>query len=131
MGWINIAGIALAFGALGQDLLLGHLTDRVPFWLVFVPLWMPGLLVYVISFCKVAPCSPGRFAQLLIIAMVWYSIDTAVCELVWLLVPSARSHAYSAAVPHTLCYGCAVTFIVLIRGVRIGRTHHENDSESV
>ena len=126
MEWINIAAFALAFGALGQALLLGHLTDRIPFWLVFIPLWMPGLLIYVISFCRVAPCGPRRFAQLLIVAMAWYSIDTVVCELLWLLIPSARSHTYSAAIPHTLCYGSAVSFMVLIRGVRIARTHQKN-----
>ena len=131
MGKINIAGWVLAPGAAGQALLLGHSIDKVPFWLIFVPLCVPWLLVYAISFCKVAPCGPGRFAQLLIIAMSWYSYNTLVCELVWLLVPKAHSHMYSAAIPHLLCYGSAASFIVLIRAVRDARNYRASHPEAV
>jgi hypothetical protein len=131
MGRINIAGWVLSLGALGQTLLLGHLLDRIPFWLIFVPLFGPYLLAFVISFCKVAPCGPGRFAQILIIAMTWYSVDTLMCELVWLLVPTGRSHMYSAAIPHALCYGSAVSFIVLIRAARDARNHQDNQPASI
>ena len=128
MGRVNIAGWALLFGAVGQTLLLGHSIDRVPTWLVFVPLLGPWLLVYVISFCRVAPCGPGRFAQMLIIAMAWYSLNTLACELVWLLVPTGRSHIYGAAIPHALCYGSALSFIELIRAVRDLRKYQAHHS---
>lgn len=131
MGKINIAGWTLALGAAGQARLLGHLIDKVPFWLIFVPLCVPWLLVYVISFCRVAPCGPGRFAQLLIIAMVWYSCNTIACELIWLLIPTSHPDAYSAAIPHLLCYGSAASFIVLIRAVRDARNYHANHPEPV
>jgi hypothetical protein len=131
MGKINIAGWALLLGALGQALLLGHLSDRVPSWLTLVPLAGPWLLVYVISFCRVAPCGPRRFAQILTFAMAWYSFNTLGCELVWLLFPTGRSHMYSAAIPHTLCYGSAVSFIVLIRAVRDARNYQMNHPETV
>jgi hypothetical protein len=126
VGRINIAGWALLVGAVGQALLLGHSTDRIPTWLIIMPLLGPWLVVYVISFCRVAPCGPGRFAQILVIAMAWYSFDTFVCELVWLLIPSGRSHVYGAAVPHVLSYGGAVSFIVLIRAVRDVRNLQAN-----
>jgi hypothetical protein len=128
MGRINIAGWTLLFGAIGQALLLGNTMDRVPHWLMWVPLFGPWLLVYVISFCRVAPCGPGRFAQLLIVSMAWYSLDTLACELVWLLVPAGRSHMYSAVVPHALCYGSALSFIVLIGAVRHARNYQANNS---
>lgn len=131
MGKINIAGWTLALGAAGQARLLGHLIDKVPFWLVFVPLSGPWLLVYVISFCRVAPCSPNRFAQLLIIAMSWYSFDALACELVWLLIPKGRSQMFSAAIPHALSYGSALSFIVLMRAVRDARNYRASHPEAV
>lgn len=120
---------ALALGAIGQALLTGHLLDRVPHWLVFVPLLGPWLIGHVISFCRVAPCSPGRFAQILIFAMAWYSVDTLVCELIWLLFPASRSQIYSAIIPHALCWGSALSFIVLVRGVRNAREYQANHPE--
>jgi hypothetical protein len=126
MGRVNIAGWALGFGAVGQSLLLGHSIDRIPLWLILVPLCGPWLMVYVISFCRVAPCGPGRFAQILIVAMAWYSVDTLVCELVWLLVPTGRSQMYAPAIPHALCYGSAVGFTVLIHAVRDARNYQAN-----
>ena len=131
MGRINIAGWGLAVGAVGQALLLGHLSDRVPSWLIFVPSCGPWLLVYVISFCRVAPCGPGRFAQILIVAIAWYSINKFACELIWLLVPASRSQMYSAVIPHALCLGSAFSFIVLIRAVRDAREYRTNHPEAV
>jgi hypothetical protein len=130
MGIINIAGYLLAAGALGQALMLGNVPHRVPFWLVFVPLLGPFLLVYVISFCRVAPCGPLRFAQLLTIAMAWYVIDTLGCESIWLFVPASRSHMYSPAIPHVLSYGCAISFVVLTRAVCDARKHAKDHPES-
>ena len=127
---INISAFGLAFGAVGQSLLLGHLLDRYPHWFAFAPLLGPWLLVYVISFCRVAPCTPSRFRQLLVIAMAWYSLDTVVCDLLWLLVPSSRSSNYSATIPHVLCYGCTLTFIVLIRAVRSAQSYQFEDPQS-
>ena len=121
MGKINIAGFALSLGAVGQALLLAHWIGSVS--LLVVALLGPYLLVHVISFCRVAPCGPGRFAQILIIAMAWYSFDTFACELVWLLAPTRRSDTIVAAIAHALCYGSAISFIVLIPAVRDARNH--------
>ena len=130
MGTINIAGWALLIGAMGQALMLGGFIKTIPFWLIFVPLLGPWLLVYVISFCRVAPCGPRRFARLLTIAMTWYSTDTLVCESVWLFVPASHSHIYPAAIPHALSYGSAVSFIVLLRAVRDARKYATDHPES-
>jgi hypothetical protein len=123
VGRINVAGYGLALGALGQSLLLNRFVGKMPFWLYFVPLLGPWLLVHVISFCRVAPCGPRRFAQMLIIAMAWYTFDTLVCELVWLLDPAGRSLMYSAAIPLVLCYGSAAVFIVFVSAVREARKY--------
>jgi hypothetical protein len=131
VGKINVASWALLLGAVGHALLLGRLMDRVPHWLLFVPLFGPWLLGYVISFCRVAPCGPGRFAQILIVAIAWYSINTFACELIWLLVPASRSQMYSAVIPHALCLGSAFSFIVLIRAVRDAREYRTNHPEAV
>jgi hypothetical protein len=118
MGRVNICGYVLGLGAVGQSLLLGNAIHKVPFWVVFIPLLVPFLMVHVISFCRVAPCGPRRFAQILTIAMAWYIADTLVCQLVWGLIPAARSHVYSAIIPHVLAYACAGSFIILVRAVR-------------
>ena len=130
MGKINIASWVLGLGAVGQTLMLGNTVKQVPSWLVILPLLGPWLLIYVISLCRVAPCGRRRFAQLLKVAMVWYAADSIVCELVWCLVPSARSHIYSAVIPHLLTYGCAISFIVFLRAVRPAREYLDQQPES-
>lgn len=130
MGKINIAGWGLWFGAIGQALLLYDLIGRAPYWFTYVALLGPWLLVFVISFCRVAPCGPARFAQILTLAMAWYSLDTLVCELVWLFVAKDKSHLYVAALAHALCYGSAATFTVLIRAVRDARNYQSNHPAS-
>ena len=131
MGKISVAAWALLLGAVGQALLLGHLLDNVPDWLIFAPLCGPWLIGYAISFCRVAPCGPGRFAQILIFAMAWYSFDTFVCEMIWLFVPAGRSRMYIAVIPHGLCLVGALSFIVLIRGVRHAREYQTNHPEAI
>jgi hypothetical protein len=129
MGKINITAYGLAVGTLGQSLLLGNLFDRVPHWLMLALLG-PWLLLHVISFCRLAPCGPRRFAQLLIIAMAWYSLDTVMCELVWLFVPTSRSCMYSETLPHVLCYGGALAFIPLSRAIRWARDYQSDEPKS-
>ena len=131
MGKISVASWALLLGAVGQALLLGPLLDKVPDWLIFAPLCGPWLIVYVISFCRVAPCGPGRFVQILIFSMAWYSFDAFVCEMIWLVVPASRSQMYGAVIPHALCLGGALSFIVLIGGVRHAREYQTNHTEAV
>lgn len=117
MGKINIAGYGLAVGALGQTLLLSKVLQRLPSWFILVPLLGPWLLVHVISFCRVPPCGPRRFAQILIIAMTWYSLDTFVIdviEMMWILLPTRPSDWSVTTIAHALCYGSVVSFIVLI-----------------
>jgi hypothetical protein len=127
MGRVNIVGLGLALGALGQGLLIGPFHYKVLSWLVIATLAGPYLLVYPIPFCRVEPCGPGRFAQILVIAMVWYSIDTFVCELFWLLAPTGRTHDVPIAViAHGLCYGSALGFIELRRAVRDARNFEAN-----
>ena len=91
----------------------------------------PWLVGHVISFCRVAPCGPGRFAQILIFAMAWYSADALVAESIWLLAPASRSQMYSAVIPHVLCWGSAFNFIVLIRGVRNAREYQAHNPEPI
>lgn len=131
MGKINVASWALLLGAVGQALLLGHCVDRLPHWLIEALLFGPWLVIYVISFCRVAPCSPLRFAQILIAALAWYSLNTLVCELVWLLIPASRFQTYSAVIPHALSWGSALSFIVLIRAVRDARAYQMNRPQAV
>lgn len=134
MGRVNITGYVLCFGAVGQMLMLGHAVRGIPLWLNFTPLLIPFLLLHVVSFTRVSPCGPRRFAQILTIAMAWYVADTGACELVWLLLPAARSHVYSALVPHVIAYGCAVSFIVPVRAAREARRyaldHPENATDT-
>jgi hypothetical protein len=82
---------------LEQALLLGHLIDRVTSWLMFMPLCGPWLLVYVISFCRVVLCGPGRFVQILIIAIPQPQLDDVSFELL------RRSEQPTAVVHETIC----------------------------
>jgi hypothetical protein len=62
--------------------------------------------------------------------MCWYSLDTIVCELLWISAPMATSRVVDGVIAHAIAYGGAISFIVLIRAVRYVRTFAENDPES-
>jgi len=125
MGRINVAGWGLMFGAVGQAVLLHTRFSKVPFWMFYVPLFTPWLLVYTISFCRVAPCGPRRFAQILMLSMVWYSINTLLSELSWLFVRTAPSPVFLVVLPHALIAIGACSFFVLVPAVRMAREHEK------
>jgi hypothetical protein len=130
MGKINVAAYGMALGTIGQALLLARRFGAFPSWALFLPLLGPWILVHVISFCRVAPCGPKRFAHILISSMWWYSFDTLVCELLWMFAPTGNSRFADAVVAHAFAYGGAISFIALIRAVREARTFAENHPES-
>jgi len=129
MGTINVAAYGMALGAIGQALLLTRRLGAFPIWPIFVLLLGPWILAHVISFCRVAPSGPRRFALLLSVAIWWYSFDTTVCELLWMSA-TAASRIADAAIAHAIAYGGASSFIVLIRAVRSAKTFAENHPES-
>ena len=129
MGKINVAAYGMALGVIGQSLLLAPRFGHVSLW-AFLPLLGPWLLAHVISFCRVAPCGPRLFALLLSASMWWYLLDTLVCELLWMLAPTAASRVPLAVIAHAIAYGGASSFMVLVRTVREARTFAENHPES-
>jgi hypothetical protein len=130
MGKINVAAYGMALGTLGQALMLARRPGAYPSWAMFLLLLGPWILVHLISFCKVPPCGPKRFAQILSISMWWYSFDTLCCELLWVFAPTSTSRLSVAVFAHAFAYGGATSFIVLIRAVRAARTFAENRPET-
>ena len=117
-GLINVAGYGLALGSVGQALLIVLGFPKVPFWMLYVPLLIPWLLVHVISFSRAAPCGPRRFYQILLVAMSWYAINTLVAEVSYFALEVAPPR-YPVAIPRLLIIcGGAISFPVLIRAVR-------------
>ena len=130
MGKINVAAYGMAFGAVGHGLLLGRRFGAFPTWPIFMLLLAPWMLAHAISFCRVAPCGPRRFALLLSIAIGWYSLNTLVCELLWVSAPTAAHRISDAVIAHAIAYGGAISFIVLIRAIRAARTFAARHPES-
>jgi hypothetical protein len=117
LGMINISSFGLWVGSVGQALLLTSSFPAVPLWVVYIPLLGPWILVFVLSFCQVAPCGPRRFYQILMAAMCWYVFNTLVAELAHLPRGAVEPPNYPIGVPHLIILAGAISFVVLIRAV--------------
>jgi hypothetical protein len=122
MSTLNVASWGLLIGALGQCVLYSSLFQHLPQWLVLIPLLPPWLMVYVISFCRQAPCGPLRFRQFLLFAMCWYAATSLIADAMTVLThPFPRGHL-SLTVGRVFMYAGGLTFIVFIRAfIQIGR----------
>jgi hypothetical protein len=117
LGFINVAGYGLAFGSIGQALLLAPRFPKLPFWMIYLLLLTPWLIIHAASFCSVAPCGPRRFHQILTVAVSWYALNTLLAELLHVSRSSIPPPKYPAAIPHLIICGGAISFAVLIRAV--------------
>lgn len=68
-GKLNIASCRLFIGAMGQESLYGELFPHRPDGIVMVPLSLPWLTVFFISFCRMPPFAARPFRDCLIFAM--------------------------------------------------------------
>jgi hypothetical protein len=82
MGILNIASLGLLFGAVGQSVLWGPSGHHG--W-IYVSLLPPWLTIYIVSFCRQAPCGPEAFRRFLMFAISWYSITTFLLEMRYFL----------------------------------------------
>jgi hypothetical protein len=93
MNQLSIASWGLFIGASGQGVFYGYLFPHLATWIVTGISLLPGLIVFVISFCKVAPFGPRPFRYCLVFAMRWYAAVTLLAEALYLLTrPAARKH---------------------------------------
>lgn len=112
---LNVASLGLLVGAVGQAVLYSNLSSRIPRWAILVPLYIPWLTVYAISFCRQPPCGPRRFRDCLIFAMSWYVAMAFAAEVLTdVLHPVLRDRLSLTLGRMLMCAG-ALTFIVLIR----------------
>jgi hypothetical protein len=127
MSRLNVASWGLLIGALGQCVLYSSLFQHLPPWFVLIPLLPPWLTVYIISFCRLAPCGPQRFRQFLLFAMCWYAAMSLIADAMTVLFhPVPREH-FSIALGRVLMYAGGLTFIVFIRAlIQIGRQTQSN-----
>lgn len=112
---INIPSYGLALGAVGQSLLYKLLFPRVADWIVLIPLLLPWLTVWTISFCQAPPCGPRPFRYVLVFAMSWYGAATLLVEVLYLVLHPMRHTRWEVAVPRSLMYLGFLTFIVFVR----------------
>lgn len=128
MNQLSIASWGLLIGAFGQGVFYGYLFPRSPIWIVTGISFIPWLIVFVISFCRVAPFGPRPFRYCLVFAMCWYTFVTLLAETLYLLTRSAASKHFSVIVARVPTYLGLVSFIVFGRVVfALRRYERENN----
>lgn len=120
-GMLNISSFALLVGAFGQRWFYGRFPLHTPEWLILGVLFLPWIVVFVISFCKAAPFGPRPYRPALIGAMCWYGTLTGGAEIgqhVWHL-PS-DGHIPITAARCLMYFGCVsfIPFMLAIRSIR-------------
>ena len=117
MNQLSIASLGLFIGAIGQGVFYGYLFPHLPMWIVTGISLFPWLIVFVISFCKVAPFGPRPFRYCLVFAMCWYTVVTLLAETLYLLTRPAASKHFSIIVARVPTYLGLLSFIVFVRVV--------------
>jgi hypothetical protein len=128
MNRLSIASLGLFIGAIGQGAFYGcvfpHRSARI---VVGISL-LPWLMVFVISFCRVAPFGPRPFRYCLVIAMCWYTVVTLLAEALFLLTRPAANEHFSIIVARVLMYLGFLSFVVFLRIVVVLRRYETGDN---
>ena len=77
MGRLNLSSSALLAGAMGQLEFYESVFPHAATWVLSIPLLLPWLMIYTISFCREPPCGPRAFRKILVLAMCWYTAATS------------------------------------------------------
>jgi hypothetical protein len=117
MNQLSIASWGLFIGAIGQGVFYGYLFPHLSAWIVIGISLLPWLIVFFISFCRVAPFGPRPFRYCLVFAMFWYTLVTLLAETLYLLTRPAASKHFSIIVVRVPTYLGLLSFIVFVRVV--------------
>jgi hypothetical protein len=128
MNRLSIASLGLFIGAIGLGAFYGYLFPHLPTWIVTGISLLPCLMVFVISFCKVAPFGLRPFRYCLVFAMCWYTVATLLAEVLYLLTRPAASKHFSIIVARVPMYLGLLSFIVFVRVVFALRRHESEDN---
>lgn len=129
MNQLSIASWGLFVGAIGQEVFYGYLFPRLPPWIVTGVSLLPWLIVFAISFCRVAPFGPRPFRYCLVFAMCWYLVVTLLAETLYLSIRPAPTKHFSIIVARVPTYLGFLSFIIFIRVV-IALLRHEAGKEA-
>jgi len=129
MNQLSIASWGLFIGAIGQGLFYGNLLPHLSAWIVNGISLLPWLVVFVISFCKVASFGPRPFRYCLVFAMCWYTVVTLLAEALYLVARPAASEHVSIIAARVPTYLGLLSFIVFIRVVFALRRYETENNQ--
>lgn len=125
---LSIATLGLFFGGIGQSVLYELLFPRLPQWIVMPVLFLPWLMVFIISFCNKAPFGARLFRYCLVFAMGWYGATALLSEVLQLFIHLPAVNHSSTIVARVLMYLGSLSFIVLLRACVVLRGFETKDS---
>lgn len=117
MNQLSIASWGLFIGAIGQVVFYGYLLPHLSARILIGISLLPWLIVFFISFCRVAPFGPKPFRYCLVFAMCWYTVVTLLAETLYLLTRPAASKRFWIIVARVPTYLGLLSFIVFVRVV--------------
>jgi hypothetical protein len=112
---LHLASWLLLLGAIGQGCLYYRLFPTFPDWLWTVPVLIPWLIVFFLSYFKQPPFGPRPFRYCLIFAACWYSILTLLAEALNLILKPPRHDAVVDPLARLFTYIGALGLIILVR----------------
>ena len=131
MNQLSIASWGLFIGAIGQGAFYGYLFPHLPTWIVTGVSLLPWLIVFVISFCRVAPFGPRPFRYCLVFVMCWYTVVTLLAETLYVLTRPAASKQFSIIVARVPTYLGLLSFIVFVRVVSALRRYETENNNLI
>jgi len=127
MNQLSVASWGLFIGAIGQGILYGYLFPHLPMWIVTGITLLPWLIVFGISFCRVAPFGPRPFRYCLVFAMCWYTVVALLGETLYFLTRPATNKHFSIIPARVPTYLGLLSFIVFVRVVFALRRYEPPD----
>jgi hypothetical protein len=76
LGRLNIASLGLFVGAVGQYWCFGRFFEKAPHWMIWSALFIPGFMVFALTFASLPPFGHRPFRRCLLFAVCWYVFAT-------------------------------------------------------
>ena len=120
MNQLSLASWGLFIGAFGQGAFYEYLVPYLSAWIVNGISLLPWLIVFFISFCRVAPFGPKPFRYCLVFAMCWYTTVTLLAEAPFLLTHPTENMHFSIIVARVPTYLGLLSFIIFVCPASVG-----------
>lgn len=110
---LNILSYLIGFGTFGQYMFYGHIFPNFPGWILFAFLSVPWLTMFIITFFSRCPFEPKIVRLCVLIAFIWYVIETGFAEVLYRTSALYGALGVSVVLARFLMYIAFIGFIII------------------